>query len=177
MDIQKAWLQTNSLYLVVWEDDVLWDDVYIERHAEDLSDFSNGTTEAEATIDCSPTSAGGGSYAELKVKLRVTTSSSRLLQTSTCGQSLYFGPGMHGGLSGFELPSEWGHAGTKLLDSISLPSYRGQMSSELCEDLPTTTAAGSAQISFSQGMTGMSFGKWVHFLVAIWAGAMGHRFS
>ncbi|CAK9024694.1 unnamed protein product [Durusdinium trenchii] len=158
--IQSSLLQSNKVYLGAWESDTLWDDVYIERASEDLFKLENL---GNRTINATPTATSKGTYARLFVRFKRTPSSRLLSQSSgssSCGQSFYAGGGMHGGISGFvfpdivehvnlmrffclavlllspQLPSLFEHGGTRLVDPIQLPSYRSEMSQQLCAALP-----------------------------------------
>ena len=81
---------------------VAWDNEYIERLSEDLSDdIADLRSGVNWEFTAIPTSKSGGTYAKVSVKVKLT--SKRLLQTSnasSCGQSLHVGPGMHGFASG-----------------------------------------------------------------------------
>lgn len=145
--IQSSLLQSNKVYLGAWESDTLWDDVYIERASEDLFKLENL---GNRTINATPTATSKGTYARLFVRFKRTPSSRLLSQSSgssSCGQSFYAGGGMHGGISGFVLPSLFEHGGTRLVDPIQLPSYRSEMSQQLCAALP---GSNTGQISSSQ---------------------------
>jgi len=148
MNIRTASLRENRLYVEVWEDDTGWDEVFTERGSIDLT---SEAMDFDKRVALTPSSKSGGTYAYLSLKVR--RSPLRLLsqtgnESSTsgpCGQSLYAGAGMSGGLSGFKLPSVWEHNGTVLVDPISLGSVRTEMQRVVCKDLP----AGEAVVSFS----------------------------
>ena len=137
MKIQSALLASNRVYFEVWEEDIEWDDTYTERESKDLSDQPT-TNSWKLTL--TPTKESGGTYAYLWVKVKRTPlrllSQDVVSASSTCGQSMHVGAGMHGGISGFQLPNTWGHGGTKLVDPISFPSYRSEMEQMMCEELP-----------------------------------------
>lgn len=68
MNIQRTWLESNKLYLQVWEDDQFgFDDEYIEGGSNSLRTVSK----VDWKLTCAPTSASGGDWAYLYVKIKI----------------------------------------------------------------------------------------------------------